>query len=115
MDSPIIKTLASFANICFEKNEKAIFHKPNLVNLIFKEKEPLKVKFSGNPIAFWSQQIEEEMFNLMYSGFLKFDISNVNVPYEIGKTILDYVKIPEEERGYLQKLAKRMYKAEFGV
>ena len=113
IDNPVSKTLAVFANLCFEKGERAYFNRRELVGFLRRNKEEYPVALGE--VDFYpqypniSEQIDDEIFNLLNSRLLCSWGPDFH-PHEAEKSIsYIYDKMPQEEKEYLQGLAKKMY------
>jgi len=113
IDNPVLKTLAAFANLCFKKEERAYFNRKELVGFLRRNKKeyPLALKDVDFHPRYpnISEQINDELFILMFGGKLCSWGPDFH-PHEVEKSIsYIYDKMPQEEKDYLQGLAKKMY------
>jgi hypothetical protein len=99
MDSPVISTLVSFAKICSEKREEAIFkgNKYNLKNFF----ENLEDKF--NQLNFYDEFDNLIISRLIYAKEFKTD-SNYAIQRDIVRL---YNKI--EDKNLFDKIGKKFY------
>ena len=112
IDNPVSKTLASFANLCFEKGERAYFNRGKLAVFLWKNKKeyPLALQeVDFDTMYGLSNQVDGEIFNLTLSRLLCSYGPDFH-PHEVQKGIsCEYDNMPKEEKDYLQGLAKKMY------
>jgi hypothetical protein len=112
MDNSVIKLMAVFADLCSEKREVAYFDRRGLISFLKKSKEEFpeilhNVDF--HPVYDSSEEVDNEMFNLIVSGLLCSWGTDFN-PHQILRGISHYSKkIPKEEKNCLRGLAEKMY------
>ncbi|MCK9568174.1 hypothetical protein M0R72_04445 [Candidatus Pacearchaeota archaeon] len=114
-DLPLDKLFASFTNLCVNiKGKSPCFDRRRLTNFLLNNKKEFPailgyIRFEGSPISQFSEEVEQDLFNLQYSKLLSVQAPDLRYYEFDNKMISMYEKISNEERKSLDELAEKMY------